>query len=308
MMKSSLLIAAVAGLSLSGCAAPEGGGEAPAPAGAKPVIYVSNYPLKYFTEKIGLPVVEVRYAPPADVDPAYWTPSDEEIRAMQAADLIVLNGASFEPWLETAALPPSKVINTSATFEDRLIELAGVTTHSHGPEGEHTHAGTASTTWLDIGLAIEQARAIHAALEVRWPQHKELFEKQFAELEQRLRVLDAAIVAAIGERHGQPVVFSHPIYQYLEKRYGINGRTVHWEPDQMPAEEEWRKLRTLLRGHRAEWMIWEAVPMEAIAARLKQMGLRVAVYDPCSRPPARGDFMTVMETNVAELRRVFGSE
>ncbi len=307
-MKGSVTIPAAVCLLLFGCAGPNGGGQVRRRRGAKPVIYVSNYPLQYFTERIGLPVIEVRYAPPPEVDPAYWKPSEEDVRAMQAADLIVLNGASYESWLKTVSLPPSKVIDTSATFEGRLIEIAGVTVHSHGPEGKHTHAGTAFTTWLDIGLAIEQARVIHAALAVRWPQHKELFDKQFAELEQWLRALDAAIVSAIGERHGRPVVFSHPVYQYLQRRYGINGRTVHWEPDAMPPEQEWAKFRALLRRHPAKWMIWEAQPIDPIAARLKRMGVRIAVYDPCARPPREGDFQSVMETNIAALRRVFGPE
>ncbi len=307
-MKRSALIAAVVGFLLFGCAAPQGGGgQSQQPGGARPVVYVSNYPLKYFTEKVGLPVIEVRYPVPPEVDPAYWQPSEEDIRAMQKADLVIVNGASYESWLEKVSLPPSKVINTSATFEDRLIETAGAVTHSHGPEGKHTHPGTAFTTWLDMNLAIEQARTIHAALSVRWPRHKKLFEEQFADLERRLRVLDAAIISAIGEKHDLPVVFSHPVYQYLQACYGINGRTVHWEPEEMPPEAEWRKLKALLAGHPAKWMIWEAEPIGPIAARLKQMGLRVAVYDPCSRPPAEGDFVSVMEKNIAELRRVYGT-
>ena len=308
-MRLWLCMVAAAGLLAIGCGGPGGGGAPPAaPAGAKPVIYVSNYPLQYFTEKIGLPVIEVRNPVPPEVDPAYWEPTEDDIRAMQAADLIVLNGATYESWFERVTLPPSKVVDTCATFEDRLIELAGAVTHSHGPEGKHTHAGTAFTTWLDMGLAIEQARTIHAALAVRWPRHKELFDRQFAELEQRLRALDAAIVGAIGEKHEQPVIFSHPIYQYLQRRYDINGETLHWEPDAMPPEEEWRKLRALLARHRAKWMIWEAQPIEAIAERLKRMGLRVAVFRPCAQPPEKGDFATVMEENIAELRRVYGTE
>ena len=41
----------------------------------------------------------------ADVGPAFWAPEVETIAAFQAADLILLNGATYAKWLKTASLP-----------------------------------------------------------------------------------------------------------------------------------------------------------------------------------------------------------
>ena len=38
-------------------------------------VYVVNYPLKYFAERIGGPHVKVTLPVPADVDPVYWAPA-----------------------------------------------------------------------------------------------------------------------------------------------------------------------------------------------------------------------------------------
>ena len=37
-------------------------------------VYVVNYPLQYFAERIGGDRVQVTLPAPADVDPAYWSP------------------------------------------------------------------------------------------------------------------------------------------------------------------------------------------------------------------------------------------
>ena len=58
-------------------------------------IYVVNYPLQYFAERIGGDKVDVFFPAPSDVDPAFWTPGREVVRQYQQADLILLNGADY---------------------------------------------------------------------------------------------------------------------------------------------------------------------------------------------------------------------
>ena len=52
--------------------------------------------------------------------------------------------------------------------------------HAHGPEGSHSHAGTASTTWLDPEIAVAQATTIHDALVRILPAHQEEFGSNLA--------------------------------------------------------------------------------------------------------------------------------
>ena len=40
-------------------------------------VYVVNYPLQYFAERIGGGHVDVRFPAPPDQDPAFWNPSDD---------------------------------------------------------------------------------------------------------------------------------------------------------------------------------------------------------------------------------------
>jgi zinc transport system substrate-binding protein len=292
---------------LIGCSTRDGGeGEGAGRTGdVIGVVEATNYPLAYFAERVASPLVEVRYRAADAGDPAYWRPTPEDIAAMQQADLVLLNGASYERWLADVSLPPSRLVDTSAGFREQYIPLAETVTHSHGMEGEHEHSGTAFTTWMDLSLAVEQALVLTEALAKRWPEHAALFQDQLAALKADLEAIDQSFMEVVSADPGRPVVFSHPVYQYFERRYGANGKSVHWEPDAMPDEGMWDELAELRKDHPAEWMVWEGEPLEEIRAKLEETGVRSVVVNPCGNAPEDGDFLSVMRANAAELRRAY---
>ena len=272
---------------------------------AQPTVYVVNYPLQYFAERIGAQQVRVVFPAPADEDPAFWKPDVETIAAFQAADLILINGATYAKWLKTASLPKSKMIDTSRRFKADYIEIQDTGTHSHGPTGEHSHAGTAFTTWLDFRQAAQQAEAVTEGLSRLLPEHQDIFERHYAELEQDLLALDKRLDTIVARQRKQPLLASHPVYQYLAKRYRLNLQSVLWEPEVMPDDEQWDGLRSILETYSAAWMLWEGNPLPASAAKLQALGVKSLVFDPCGNTPEQGDFLSVMQQNVARLQQVF---
>jgi len=264
-------------------------------------VYVVNYPLRYFAERIGGELVRVVLPAPADVDPAHWSPDAETVAAYQAADLILLNGAGYARWVQRASLPRARLLDTSASFRDRLIAQDAATTHIHGPEGAHSHTDLAFTTWLDPALAILQARAVADAFAEARPEHEAAFGAGLAALEASLGELDARLAEAARAIGETPLLFSHPVYQYFARRYGRNARSLHWEPDEPPDERAWRALEELLAEHPARWMIWEATPAEATVRKLEALGVRSIVYSPCANAPEQGDFLSVMSRNAASF-------
>ncbi len=276
----------------------------PPEAARKPLVYTTNYPLRYFAWRIAGDLAEVRFPGPAGADPAFWEPAPDVIQAYQSADLILLNGAGYERWTERASLPLSKLADTSAAFAADYIPLREAVTHSHGPTGQHTHAGFAFTTWLDPDLARRQAEAVRDALVRLLPCHRARLEERFQALAADLAALDAELARALGSR--APLLASHPVYQYLERRYRLNLVSLHWEPDEMPSEAEWRRFEGVLKKHRARTMLWEAEPLRDIAARLAGYGIRPVVFDPCANAPSEGDYLSVMRANAARLRAALG--
>lgn len=290
-----------------GCSGGSGPDEAAAPEAAPAesapplVVGVVNYPLAFFAERIGGEHVSVHFPAPSDADPAYWSPDPDTVAGYQAADLVLLNGADYAKWVAQVSLPAARLVDTGAAYADRLIPLEDAVTHTHGPEGEHAHAGVAFTTWLDPTLAVEQARAIAAAFEGARPRAATEFRESLALLESELGALDTRLEAAMGALGDAPVVFSHPVYQYLQRRYGLDGRSVHWEPDAEPSGHDWRHFAADQRKEPALVMLWEGEPLPALSGRLEELGIAVVVFDPCGTSPESGDYLSVMGANVDRL-------
>jgi zinc transport system substrate-binding protein len=272
----------------------------PAGPGSKPVVLTTNYPLYFFASEIAGDAVDIRI-PEFDGDPAMWVPGPSDLPQMQTADLIILNGAGYESWLAFTTLRSGLLVDTTADIQDQLLPIENATLHQHGPEGEHSHQGTAFTTWLDPRIAVEQARAIARGLSVLVPAQAEAFKSRLALLEQRLFELDRSFEKVFSNLKDQPLVFSHPVYQYLQKRYGLNARSVHWEPDTEPGVKEWFDFQNLLRAHQAKLMIWEGQPSPVIIERLQDQGIQSVVFNPVANQDAAGDYFVVMSANLGRI-------
>ncbi len=269
------------------------------------LLVASNYPLYFFASRIiedvdGAPAIVL---PDIDGDPAFWMPSTEQIQLLQSADVILLNGAGAESWQNLITLDRRRLVETSANVVEKLIAFDDSVQHQHGPEGEHSHRGTAFTTWLDPQLAIAQAKVLTNALIDLAPTGETQFLDNLANLEQELTELDSRLADVFALLDDRPVLFSHPVYQYLERRYGINGESVHWEPDEVPSIPDWIALQQIRNLHPATIMIWEDEPLQETRARLANVGIVNVPFRTVANRPEEGDFLSVMRDNIERLHR-----
>ena len=277
----------------------------PAAAEDKLSIYTVNYPLQYMAQRIAGDSAEVVFPAPRDLDPAFWRPSIQAVQAYQKADLILLNGAGYAKWVPRVSLPRFRLVNTTANHKERYIMIKGAMTHSHGPGGKHAHEGLAFTTWLDFELAARQAEAIAQALVRKRPGEKTRYEAALEELRKELAALDAELAGLSARKPGLPLIASHPVYQYLQKKYALNLKSLHWEPDREPGPKQWAELKAMLKDHPAAWMIWEGSPLPKVVKELEDLGVTSLLFDPCAQPPDEGDFLSVMRANIKELKKAY---
>ncbi len=306
-MRTSFFIIISIVLGLSACNAPAEQASS-AEESKKGVVYVSNYPLYFFAQRIGGEKIDIHFPTASAGDPAYWKPMADTIAAMQQADLVFLNGATYEQWLMNVSLPNSISVNTSQSFEEHLLESGEVFTHSHGDEGEHEHKGTAFTTWLDLSLAAEQAKAITEALVQKWPEQKESFEANYQSLSEELMALHEDFQQVSTSNTELHVAFSHPVYQYFQEAYNVKGESLHWEPGQELDHDMLHELEHLAEDYGIKYMVWEGVPLESSVEKLKAMNIGSVVIFPAGNQPEAGDFMTVMQSNLEALKEVYGVE
>ena len=299
-MKSLIITTLLSFVLLAGCSNESKKGNAVSGSEKLKVVSV-NYPLHYFAQTIGGDLIDAVYPVPSSADPAYWKPNEKEILIYQSADLILLNGADYAKWVEKASLPESKKLNTSSKFKNNYLNSDEIITHSHGPDGEHEHKGVASTTWLSFQFAIDQASVIKDELITRLPQNKEEILKNFKKLESDLLLLDNKMRLISDQLGDINIIGSHPVYQYLDKEYQLNIKSLHWEPDEMPDKAAWNDFKHHLSKKEDTIMIWEADPLPEISLELEKLGVRSSVFELCANAPEKGNFISKMEKNIQSL-------
>ena len=268
----------------------------------RPTIMAVNYPLAYFAERLAGDAAEVVLPVPEGRDPDTWRPGAAEIGAVQAADLILLNGAGFANWTERASLPRARTVDTSRAFEDDLVGTEA-TTHSHGPEGEHSHQGTASFTWLDMGQASLQAEAVAEALRRRLPEEADAIEERLDALRADLTALDEAAQALEPLAEGRTLIATHPRYQYLGRAYGLAIESVEWDAGAAPDAAQLDELGALAAGLDVPVLLWEAEPPAEAREAVAALGLADVVFPTLAGRPAEGDFVV---SHGRERRRAQG--
>ncbi len=303
-----IVVLAIAALAIAACG--EKTTEEIRPAREKPLVLTTFYPVTYFTERLAGDAIELVCPLPEDADPIFWQPSDAELAAFVGADLVVANGAGFERWMRIASLPESRLVASASRLDEPLIEMTGTLTHSHGGKGAHSHSGIDGHTWVDPLNAVRQIEAIRDALVRLLPDRRNDIETRANDLEADLEDLDREIreIAAEAARTGQPILASHPAYNYLARRYELAVVNLDLDPEEMPDEAAIAAIAAILKDQPARAILWESRPLPEIAARLKaELGIESFVYSPCemlsAADRAKGEnFLTVMKTNLGNLR------
>lgn len=267
----------------------------------KPVVYTVNYPLTYFARRVGGDHVDVVFPIPPEVDPAYWKPDRNAISGFQSADLILRNGADYAKWIQHATLASSRMVITTRELTDRYIEIPEAITHSHGPGGDHAHASVAMETWLDPQLAIAQAKVIQQEFTKLNPELAAEFQANFEPLQSDLETFDSELTSVVASLPGKWVA-SHPVYDYLARRYDLQLKSLHWEPDEFPTNQQWQEFEAMIEDHPASRMLWEDVPLIETSRRLAELNVRVVVFRPLGNQPSAGDYLSVMRDNLQNVK------
>ena len=137
------------------------------------------------------------------------------------------------------------------------------------------------------------------------PQLAKSFEDNYRQLQNELILLDKKIRSITKLKSDKLLLASHPVYQYLARRYNLNLRSLMWEPDVYPDASSWQELNNKLSKQDAVWMLWEDEPLQKTRKQLSSMGVNIIVFRPVMNRPQQGDFMTIMEANIKALATAY---
>jgi zinc transport system substrate-binding protein len=293
-----LLLVPLVLLLLGGCSTEAPGDPAPAAGGTggRPVVITTIEANRYLATRLAGELCEVRMPIPEDADPLHWTPSREGVAALQAASLVVLNGAGLETWLDQVTLAPSRTVTLADAYRGQWLTFDEAVEHQHGPDGDHSHAGVDPHVWFDPQLLKLHVDRMQAALRDLLPEHGDAFAARAAELHADLESLDEAFEAVEGL---PPLLANHPAYDYGAHRYDWEILNFDIDPEEVPAPELVEAVAETGRSV----LLWESRPIGAVAAAFEARGIRCIVLSACEHPPEEGDWLSVMRENA----RILGS-
>jgi zinc transport system substrate-binding protein len=255
------------------------------------------YPVAWVTESVGGERVAV-----ADLTPSGTEPHDLELTPDQAdelidADVVVLIGEGFQPAVEDAAEQRDRpTITLLDTLPARELE-----------DGD-------PHVWLDPVLMEAVVGEIEAALVEADPEGQVAFHRNADALRGELERLDSAYRTGLAGCERDLVVTAHDAFGYLTDRYGLRDEGVAGlSPDAEPDARRLAELADLARREGVTTVFTEELVSPEIAETLAREagGVRTEVLSPLEtlgekERDAGGDYVTVMEDNLAKLRRALG--
>ncbi|WP_028239344.1 metal ABC transporter substrate-binding protein [Stutzerimonas azotifigens] len=166
------------------------------------------------TRNIGGAEIELTNLVGPDSDAHLYETTPDDARRVAAADLIIVNGLNFEPWLDRLATSTGangKVVQASQGVIPRTLE-------EDGQQIPDPHA------WNNLANAKIYAGNIAKALARVDPAHAERYR---ANLEAYLSQIDALLIETRERFGGLPagshrIVTSHDAFGYLGQAYGID--------------------------------------------------------------------------------------
>lgn len=120
-------------------------------------------------------------------------PTADQIARLQSADLVIVNGANQEPWLDLVTVARSRLLVMTDSIRAELLTSSEVLVHQHGPSGEQSDDALLPATWHDPQLAVQQVKSLQHRLTRLLPDAAQQIEEEASQLEQQLLMLDDEI-------------------------------------------------------------------------------------------------------------------
>ncbi|MCH8506580.1 MAG: zinc ABC transporter substrate-binding protein, partial [Ectothiorhodospiraceae bacterium] len=216
-------------------------------------------------------VVETLVGP--DADAHVFEPSPRHARALQGADLVIINGLQFEGWMErliAASGYTGPVIRATEGIAPLEMETQDHDQHHH----HHDHGDVDPHAWHDVSLVRVYVRNISQALMQRDADNAELYAQRAAELDQRLEALDGWVRESLQQVEGaRRVITSHDAFSYYGQAYGVEFLyPVGWSTDAEPSAATVGALIRQLREDNVRVLFVENVSDPRLLERIARDG------------------------------------
>ena len=179
-----------------------------------------------------------------DQDPHLFETTPSTVRQIAAAQVVILNGADYDPWMDKLLKASPKAGRTAIVVTDLVGKKAGDNPH----------------LWYDPGTMPTAARALAEAFAKADPAHKERYATRLKTFLASLKPIDDKIAAIRGKFAGTTVTASEPVFGYMANALGLKMRNESFQlsimNDTEPSAHDVAAFQDDLKGHKVRVMFY----------------------------------------------------
>ncbi len=245
-------LAAVAALSLSGQALAQS-------AGTVRVMAAENFYGDVVSQLGGKHVNVTSILSNPDQDPHLFEASPKTARALQRADIVVYNGADYDPWM-------TKLLAASKSAKRTTIVVADLVGKK---SGDNPHL------WYDPRTMPAVARAVVKALDDADPAHKADYDANLTKFLDSLKPIDDKVAQLKSRYQGTPVTATEPVFGYMSDAIGLAMRNGGFQIAIMnntePSASDVAAFEKDLKTKQVRALIYNSQAGEAISKRMLKL-------------------------------------
>ncbi len=198
-------------------------------------------------------------------DPHEFEASASIARQVADADLVIYNGASYDPWM-------TKLLSASRTTSRQVIEVARLVNKR---EGDNPHM------WYDVHAISALAKALADTFAKLDPTHQTEFGERHAAFERSMRPVVERIAELRTKYAGSVVTATEPVFGYMADALGLNMRNDRFQLAVMngtePSARDIAAFERDLKSRSVKALFYNSQTSGALADRMRTIAVDAGI-------------------------------
>ncbi len=263
---------------------------------SKPVVVASIYPYGFLAREIAGNDATVSVLVPPGAEAHDYEPAPKDIVLLEAADLVIANGAGVEPWLDEVKKEREK------KSKQILVMIDHSPVKLRSPEGIDPHI------WLSIPFMAGFTDVIAQEFSYIDSAHRAAYHQRANRLKQKLQQLNIQYSEGLQNCQLRQAIVAHDAFTYFSREYGITLTPIAGiTHEEEPSAQKIAELIDLARSQQVAAVYFESNTDQSLSKTLSEeaqvMSLPLDPVETIGKNSEKDTYTTIMQRNLSNLRK-----